>query len=127
MHRRLSYFYDRIQPLGLKSPFKLSELRRLANSVCLGRRTDEPSRWIVVDEFGGGAEAIKELEDRPEYCLDLTFMYSLLSFGYELDEQREIVVSISPCSNEGAQCFLFLKFFCSFGIQKCRLVKRLMG
>lgn len=31
-----------------------------------------------------------ELSDRPEYCLDLTFMYSLLSLGYELDEEREV-------------------------------------
>ena len=31
-----------------------------------------------------------ELEDRPEYCLDLTFMYSLLSLGYELAEDRTL-------------------------------------
>ncbi|KAG0149220.1 hypothetical protein CROQUDRAFT_689289 [Cronartium quercuum f. sp. fusiforme G11] len=86
----LSYFYDRIQPLGLKSPFKLHDLRRLANSVCLGR---QGKNWVVVEEFGGGKEAIAELEDRPEYCLDLTFMYSLLSFGYEIDDNREIVIS----------------------------------
>lgn len=31
-----------------------------------------------------------ELEDRPEYCLDLSFMYSLLSLGYELGDDREL-------------------------------------
>jgi guanosine-diphosphatase len=31
-----------------------------------------------------------ELADRPEYCLDLSFMYSLLSLGYELGDEREL-------------------------------------
>lgn len=33
---------------------------------------------------------MEELSDRPEYCLDLTFMYSLLSLGYELEEERQV-------------------------------------
>jgi guanosine-diphosphatase len=33
---------------------------------------------------------MEELSDRPEYCLDLTFMYSLLSLGYELDDERQV-------------------------------------
>ena len=37
-------------------------------------------------------EGIKELEDRGESCLDFTFMLSLLSFGYELEEEREIFI-----------------------------------
>ncbi|KAH9812844.1 nucleoside phosphatase GDA1/CD39 [Melampsora americana] len=89
----LSYFYDRIEPLGLKSPFKLNRLKTLTESVCKGKRSN--GRWIVLDEFkpDDQEEAIKELEDRPEYCLDLSFMYSLLSFGYEVKDDREIVIS----------------------------------
>ncbi|GAA5888454.1 hypothetical protein JCM5296_000636 [Sporobolomyces johnsonii] len=80
----LSYFYDRIAPLGLKSPFSISALRQLTADVCSGRDSASWSR------FKGNKEAIEELSDRPEYCLDLTFMYSLLSLGYELEEERQV-------------------------------------
>ena len=33
---------------------------------------------------------MKELEDRPEWCLDLMFMYTLLRLGYEFGDDREI-------------------------------------
>ncbi|GEM10138.1 guanosine-diphosphatase [Rhodotorula toruloides] len=80
----LSYFYDRIAPLGLSSPFSISALRQLTSDVCAGR---EASSW---SRFKNNKEAMEELSDRPEYCLDLTFMYSLLSLGYELDEERQV-------------------------------------
>ena len=82
--RSLSFFYDRIAPLGLTSPFSISDLRQLTADVCAGRKSPAWSR------FKGNKEAMAELSDRPEYCLDLTFMYSLLSLGYELDEERQI-------------------------------------
>lgn len=81
---RLSYFYDRIAPLGLQSPFQLSELRQLTEDVCAGPKAKSWSR------FTGNKEATSELKSRPEYCLDLTFMYSLLSLGYELDDERQV-------------------------------------
>ena len=31
-----------------------------------------------------------ELEDRPEWCLDLTFMHALLRLGYEFPSERGI-------------------------------------
>ncbi|KAE8258933.1 hypothetical protein A4X13_0g1350 [Tilletia indica] len=37
--------------------------------------------------------AAAELFHRPESCLDLTYMYGLLSHGYELPEDREIVLA----------------------------------
>ncbi|KAI5475639.1 guanosine-diphosphatase [Pseudohyphozyma bogoriensis] len=80
----LSYFYDRIAPLGLASPFSISALRKLTQDVCAGRNSPTWSR------FKGSKEAMEELSDRPEYCLDLTFMYSLLSLGYELEDEREV-------------------------------------
>ncbi|KAK4051700.1 Guanosine-diphosphatase [Microbotryomycetes sp. JL221] len=80
----LSYFYDRIAPLGLESPFLISDLRQLTSDVCKGPKS---SAWR---RFKSNKEAMFELSDRPEYCLDLTFMYSLLSLGYELDDERQV-------------------------------------
>lgn len=45
-----------------------------------------------------------ELSDRPEYCLDLTFMYSLLSLGYELEEEREIYIGKKVAGVELGWC-----------------------
>ena len=33
---------------------------------------------------------MKELEVRPEWCLDLTFMHALLRLGYEFSGDREV-------------------------------------
>lgn len=49
-----------------------------------------------------------ELNDRPEYCLDLTFMYSLLSLGYELDEERQIWMGKKVSDVELGWCVLLL-------------------
>lgn len=35
---------------------------------------------------------MEELRGRPEYCLDLSFMYSLLRLGYEFGEERGVRV-----------------------------------
>lgn len=83
----LSYFTDRIQPLLRKTgeSIKISDVTQLAKDVCAGPSTWE-SRW------GGDSAALAELEDRPEYCLDLTFMNALLGLGYELGPERELLV-----------------------------------
>jgi guanosine-diphosphatase len=83
----LSYFYDRIKPLLSPSddhpPLSVSSLEDLAKDVCLGQAAWE-ERW------GGNKLAIEELADRPEYCLDLTYMYVLLRTGYEFDDERAV-------------------------------------
>lgn len=74
----LSYFYDRLYPLGLGhsgNGFTLAELESVASDVCAG-----PSVWS--SKFP--AEGLAELRGRPETCLDLVYMYSLLSLGYDL-------------------------------------------
>lgn len=84
----LSYFTDRIKPLlpaKANADLKISELTDIAKDVCAG-----PTAW--KKRWGNNAEAMAELEDRPEYCLDLTFMNALLGLGYELGPQRELVV-----------------------------------
>lgn len=42
------------------------------------------------DRFQDLIGALDELDGRPEYCLDLTFMHSLLTLGYELQDSRQI-------------------------------------
>ncbi|OCF44184.1 guanosine-diphosphatase [Kwoniella heveanensis CBS 569] len=85
----LSYFTDRIKPLlpasQGSSPITISDLTSLAKDVCAG-----PETWST--RFGNNPTAMAELEDRPEYCLDLTFMNALLGLGYELGPERELMV-----------------------------------
>jgi guanosine-diphosphatase len=84
----LSYFYDRINPLLSPSnplPLTVASLASLATDVCLGQPSWE-KRWA------GNQVALEELADRPEYCLDLTFMYTLLRLGYEFDDERTVEI-----------------------------------
>ena len=84
----LSYFYDRIAPFfpnNERPSLSVSTFATLADDVCLGSpawRLRWPSNQNLLDE----------LEDRPEWCLDLTFMHGLLRLGYEFDADREISV-----------------------------------
>jgi guanosine-diphosphatase len=91
----LSYFYDRIYPLLSSSdgddddpdrlPPTIASLAALATDVCLGQPSwDE--RWGKA----GNSQALEELKDRPEYCLDLTFMYTLLRLGYEFGDEHTV-------------------------------------
>lgn len=83
----LSYFTDRIKPLlsSRESIITISDLTQLAKDVCAG-----PTTWS--ERWGDNSAAMTELEDRPEYCLDLTFMSALLGLGYELGPERELMV-----------------------------------
>jgi len=84
----LSYFYDRINPLLSPSdplPLTIASLASLATDVCLGQPSWE-KRWA------GNQLALEELAGRPEYCLDLTFMYTMLRLGYEFDDGRTVEI-----------------------------------
>jgi guanosine-diphosphatase len=85
----LSYFYDRIRPLLTKEeaaePVKISTIASLAQDVCLGMDVWS-KRW------GHNAEVMSEMEGRPEWCLDLTFMHSLLRLGYEFADNRQVEI-----------------------------------
>lgn len=84
----LSFFYDRLSPLGFTSSFTISQLASLARDVC-----SSPKTWASRFPEERFPEAITLLKDKPELCLDLTFMHGLLSLGYELDGEREINVA----------------------------------
>lgn len=79
-----SYFYDRTQPLGLPDRFYLPQLKSLTERVCAGD---------YLDSIPEGEPLRDEMLDRPEWCLDLSFIYGLLAHGYEIPDEREIRVA----------------------------------
>ncbi|RCI16413.1 hypothetical protein L249_1987 [Ophiocordyceps polyrhachis-furcata BCC 54312] len=91
-----SYFYDRTKPLGMPDSFTLRELQSLTQSVCAGR-----DGW---DVFSSIPEAMEELSGRPEYCLDLNFMTSLLHTGYDMPVDREVKIAKKIKGNELGWC-----------------------
>ncbi|PKI84650.1 guanosine-diphosphatase [Malassezia vespertilionis] len=84
----LSYFYDRIAPLGLGPTFTLGHLKNLAKRVC-----STPPLWSTYKSPAFSEGALAEMHARPELCLDLTYMYTLFKLGYELDDSRSITLA----------------------------------
>jgi guanosine-diphosphatase len=95
----LSYFYDRLSPLGLDGTFPLSSLTDLTKKVCAPSSKWETS--FPPDKYPG---ALAELQGRPESCLDFTYLSALLSLGYELAEDRPITVAKKLGGNELGWC-----------------------
>ncbi|MCJ1309726.1 Guanosine-diphosphatase [Agyrium rufum] len=91
-----SYFYDRTQPLGMPESFTIRELKDLTAQVCGGE-----GAWGA---FEGVEGALEELRDRPEHCLDLNFMVSLLHTGYEMPLDREVKIAKKIKGNELGWC-----------------------
>lgn len=91
-----SYFYDRTNPLGMPDRFTLNDLKSVTDDVCKGA-----SGW---SRFKGVEGAIAELEDRPEHCLDLSFMLALLTKGYEMPMSREVNIAKKINGNELGWC-----------------------
>ncbi|KAK4192876.1 putative guanosine-diphosphatase [Podospora australis] len=92
----LSYFTDRTQPLGMPESFTLRELSDLTNRVCGGEK-----EWDVFTSIPG---AIEELGDRPEHCMDLSFMLALTHTGYEMPIDREVRIAKKIKGNELGWC-----------------------
>ncbi|KAK9455185.1 nucleoside phosphatase family-domain-containing protein [Dipodascopsis uninucleata] len=91
-----SYFYDRTYPLGMPHSFTLEELRDLTAKVCKGT-----AGW---DSFTAIPGALEELEDRPEWCLDLSFMTAILNSGYDIPMDREVKIAKKLKGNELGWC-----------------------
>ncbi|TID26194.1 hypothetical protein CANINC_002821 [Pichia inconspicua] len=91
-----SYFYDRLQPIGMSETFTLSEINDIMQSVCSGSHM-----W---DQYFSQPEHIKELEDEPLWCLDLNFMVSLLHTGYDIPLKRELKTAKTIGGNELGWC-----------------------
>jgi guanosine-diphosphatase len=74
-----SYFFDRLIPLGLSSPVTLFDIDREGRKLCkLAGRSSRYHRLI---------------EENPEWCLDLAYIYSLLRVGYSIDLDQPIIVT----------------------------------
>lgn len=91
-----SYFYDRTHELGMPESFTLRELHDLTSKVCGGEKT-----W---DAFAGIEDALTNLRDRPEWCLDLNFISALLHTGYEMPIDREVKIAKKIKGNELGWC-----------------------
>ncbi|CEP16758.1 hypothetical protein [Parasitella parasitica] len=73
-----SYFYDLTQPLGMPLEFSVRELGELTDRVCRGE----------TRPFQHVPGAIQALQEKPDYCLDLTYIHNLLKFGYDIPNDR---------------------------------------
>ncbi|KAF9459197.1 nucleoside phosphatase family-domain-containing protein [Collybia nuda] len=94
----LSYFYDRLSPLlPPKSTITVQTIASTAKDVCLGHTS-----WL--NRWGSHADVMKDLAGRPEWCLDLTFMYGLLRLGYEFEETREFEIGKQLQNTELGWC-----------------------
>lgn len=91
-----SFFYDRTSPLGMPSVFTLDELRDLQAKVCKG-----PEAYSSFAAIPGAVEAI---EEHPDWCLDLSYMLTLLRTGYDLHGGREVKIAKKINGNELGWC-----------------------
>jgi len=87
---------DRTHELGMPESFTIRELNDLTAKVCGGEQT-----W---DAFLGIEDAIDNLRERPESCLDLNFISALLHTGYEMPIDREVKIAKKIKGNELGWC-----------------------
>ncbi|KAF9920686.1 Guanosine-diphosphatase [Modicella reniformis] len=83
-----SYIFDRVTPfrLGSQTPTQdmtLREIADLTDRVCLADETN-------FKEFDHNAEAKEELGKIAEMCMDLSYIYGLLGYGYGIPLDRKI-------------------------------------
>jgi guanosine-diphosphatase len=78
-----SYFYDRLAPLGFGRDFYLRDVREAAEHVCRGDYD-----WFEREK--GATDLARRFNKNPNYCLDMTFIYSLLHDGYEIPDERRV-------------------------------------
>jgi guanosine-diphosphatase len=103
----LSYFFDRADPLGMPSQFSVGELKALSQRVCAGPGPQDEEDEANVGgwkDFAAIEGALKELQDRPETCLDLSYMVSLLRTGYGMKIDRELRILKKIAGNELGWC-----------------------
>ncbi|KAF9576218.1 Guanosine-diphosphatase [Mortierella alpina] len=97
-----SYIFDRISPFRLGSEtatqdVTLQELEELTNRVCVADESD-------FKEFDTIAEAKSELRDVKEMCMDLTYIYGLLEYGYGIQKDRKLYLTKKIKNYETGWC-----------------------
>ena len=80
----------------MPSSFSIKELKDITTKICGGKDS-----WSSFEITEG---AIAELNDRPEYCLDLNFMVALLHTGYEMPLDREVKTAAQIKGRELGWC-----------------------
>lgn len=90
-----SYFYDRTNPLGFPNSFTVEELRDLTKTVCSGE-----TLW--KDVLLG--DSVKQLQEEPHWCLDLSFITAMLHTGYNIPLERELRTAKTIANNELGWC-----------------------
>lgn len=90
-----SYFYDRTNPLGFPSSFTVEELRDLTKTVCAG---EELWKDVLL------GDSVKELQEEPHWCLDLSFITAMLHTGYNIPLSRELRTAKTIANNELGWC-----------------------
>lgn len=102
-----SYFYDRTYPLGLPSKFPISEFLSLLSDICQGPRSWDPShpQYSPPDRFTQLSQhVIEELNGRPEWCLDLGVMYTMLHNGYKIPLDKQVTIAKQVNGHELGWC-----------------------
>lgn len=96
-----SFFYDRTSPLGLPRQFSLNKLHDVVVNVCAG-----PEHWSkAFTETAHDFDALyDELYGRPEWCLDLAFMLTMLHDGYGIPMDREVTIEKKVNGHELGWC-----------------------
>lgn len=76
-----SYFFDKFAlPFAATEKFTAGEIKQAASNVCKSN-----PKVLSTGE--------KELSKNKEWCIDLNFMYSLLSIGYSIPDDRELMTA----------------------------------
>ncbi|KAI9297608.1 nucleoside phosphatase GDA1/CD39 [Neoconidiobolus thromboides FSU 785] len=75
-----SFFYDRTQPFGLNEKFTVKEIKELAKRICNNDK----------EYFEGNQVALDQLESKPYRCFDVTYLYTLLNTGFDIEDGRLI-------------------------------------
>ncbi|KAF9373919.1 Guanosine-diphosphatase [Podila verticillata] len=97
-----SFIFDRVAPfrLGSDTPAQemtLQELEDLTDRVCIG----DENEFI---EFATSEEATKELGKVKEMCMDLSYIYALMEYGYGIPKERKIKLAKKLKSYETGWC-----------------------
>lgn len=97
-----SFIFDRVAPFRLGSntlaqEMTLQELEDLTDRVCIGDENE-------FREFETIAEAAKELGKTPEMCMDLSYIYALMEYGYGIPKDRKVKLAKKLKNYETGWC-----------------------
>ena len=84
----VGYIFTNLHWTGGPSSWSSSSNSLLSLAASLSSSTSPPSS----SSLSAAAELLEELQSRPEWCLDLTFMHALLRLGYEFPADRGVRV-----------------------------------